>query len=90
VVGETIPDADIRLSNNVRSGAMRDGWDYVAVCDVQLIEQTDRAGLFLIEGEEVWIPWSQIDENSMLDEGEDGDIYIRRWIAIEKGLPFVD
>ena len=31
---------------------MRDGWDYVAICDVQLIDETDQAGLFLVEGED--------------------------------------
>jgi hypothetical protein len=34
---------------------MRDGWDYVAICDVELLEETDGAGLFSIEGEEIWI-----------------------------------
>ena len=68
---------------------MRDGWDYVAICDVELIEETDAAGLFLIEGEEVWLPWSQVDEESVPPEGEEGELYVRRWIAIEKDLPYV-
>lgn len=68
---------------------MRDGWDYVAICDVKLIEETDAAGLFLIEGEEVWLPWSQVDEESVPPEGEEGELYVRRWIAIEKDLPYV-
>ena len=69
---------------------MRDGWDYVAVCDVQLLEETERAGLFLIEEEEVWLPWTQVDEESVPREGEEGDLYVRRWIAIEKDLPWVN
>lgn len=68
--------------------AIRDNWDYVAICDVQLIESSDRAGLFLIEGEEVWLPWSQVDEDSVPEEGEEGDLYVRRWLAIERDLPF--
>ncbi len=68
---------------------MRDGWDYVAICDVELIDETDAAGLFLIEGEEVWLPWSQVDEESVPPEGEEGELYVRRWIAIEKDLPYV-
>ena len=68
---------------------MRDGWDYVAICDVELIEETDAAGLFLIEGEEVWLPWSQVDEESVPPDGEEGELYVRRWIAIEKDLPYV-
>lgn len=68
---------------------MRDGWDYVAICDVELIDETDSAGLFLIEGEEVWLPWSQVDEDTVPSEGEEGELYVRRWIAIEKDLPYV-
>lgn len=68
---------------------MRDGWDYVAICDVQLIDETDQAGLFLVECEEVWLPWSQVDESSISGEDEEGDVYVRRWIAIENDLPYV-
>lgn len=68
---------------------MRDGWDYVVICDVELIDETVQAGLFLIEGEEVWLPWSQVDEDSVPPEGEEGELYVRRWIAIEKDLPYV-
>ena len=67
---------------------MRDGWDYVAICDVGLLEESEGAGLFLIEGEEIWIPWSQIDESIVPEAGEEADLYVRRWIAIEKDLPF--
>lgn len=69
---------------------MRKNWDYVVVCDVTLVEEGDRAGLFSIEGEEVWIPWSQIDDGSLMEVDEEGDLYVRRWLAIENGLPFVD
>ena len=68
---------------------MRDGWDYVAICDVQFLEESDAAGLFLIEGEEVWLPWSQVDQDSVDYDGAEFDIYIRRWLADERDLPYV-
>ncbi|MCA9176740.1 MAG: hypothetical protein KDB14_19765 [Planctomycetales bacterium] len=70
--------------------AMRKNWDYVTVCDVTLLEQGEKAGLFLIEGEEFWIPWSQIDDSSLMEVDEEGDLYVRRWLAVENGLPFFD
>lgn len=67
---------------------MRDGWDYVAICDVRLIEETEAAGLFVVEGEEVWLPWSQIDEETVDFDGEETDLYVRRWLADERDLPY--
>lgn len=69
---------------------MRDSWDYVAVCDVRLIDETEAAGLFLIEGEEVWLPWSQIETEGVNYDGEDFDLYVRRWLADERDLPYVN
>ena len=69
--------------------AMRESWDYVAICDVQLVDETENAGLFLIEGEEVWLTWSQIDVPSVDFDGEDFELYVRRWLAEERDLPFV-
>jgi hypothetical protein len=69
---------------------MRKNWDYVTVCNIILLEEGEKAGLFLIECEEAWIPWSQIDDASLMNVEEEGDLYVRRWLAVENGLPFVD
>jgi len=51
---------------------------------------TDKALLVDIEGEEFWIPRSQIHEDSELYNsdhvGESGVLVIPRWLAEEKGL----
>jgi hypothetical protein len=50
---------------------------------------TDRAVLFVIEGEEVWIPKSQIspDDVDQYEPGDgDGSVSVSEWIANEKGL----
>jgi hypothetical protein len=40
-----------------------------------------------IEGEEIWIPKSQIHEDSeVYAKGTDGDLIITEWIAGKKGL----
>lgn len=52
----------------------------------RLIRQTDKAGLFLIEGDEHWLPWSQVDSEDVESNGDSGTIYIPRWLAEEKGL----
>ena len=67
---------------------LRDSWDYVAICDVALLDETDGAGLFAIEGEEIWLPWSQIDTQSVGYDGNDMDLYVRRWLANERDLPY--
>lgn len=39
------------------------------------------------DGEQVWIPRSQIGENSdVTEEGDNGELEITEWIATEKGL----
>jgi len=52
----------------------------------KLITQTERAGLFEIENDQYWIPWSQVDEGSIDTNGEEGPIYMTEWIAEQKGL----
>ncbi|MBR9800280.1 hypothetical protein GYB59_00640 [bacterium] len=54
--------------------------------DVLLRRSTGKAGLFLIEGEEFWIPWSQVLDGSVDKDGETGDLFITEWIAEQKGL----
>lgn len=55
--------------------------------DVLAIKETEYALLVVIEGEDVWIPFSQIDYSSEVqDEKDEGRLVVSEWIAREKGL----
>lgn len=56
--------------------------------DVTVLRTTDKAMLCDIEGQEVWIPVSQIDEDGtdISEEGDEGTLVIPEWLSIEKGL----
>lgn len=60
--------------------------EWVEFEDVEVLRSTDKAGHFLIDGEEYWIPWSQVDDNSVDGDGEVGTLIITEWIAEQKGL----
>ncbi len=54
---------------------------------VHAIKQTDLGLLCIIDGDEVWIPISQITSDSEVTEnGDEGTLAVKEWIAIEKGL----
>jgi hypothetical protein len=49
--------------------------------------ETEKALLVEIGGEELWIPKSQIhDDSEVYREGDTGKLVITEWIAREKGL----
>lgn len=51
------------------------------------IKQTDNALLVEVAGNEVWIPQSQIDDDSeVYGEGHSGELIVSEWIATQKGL----
>jgi hypothetical protein len=55
--------------------------------DVEAIRETDAALLCLIAGREVWIPKSQIhDDSEVWGEEQEGTLVIPEWLAKEKGL----
>ena len=55
--------------------------------DVHCIRSTVAAALVVIEGEEFWIPASQIEEESEVRrDGDEGTLVIRMWCARQKGL----
>ena len=58
--------------------------------EVRVRATTDKAALLEFhdyDDEEIWIPWSQIEDNGEdLIKGYDGEIYITTWIAEQKGL----
>ena len=51
------------------------------------IKATDKALLVLVEGQEVWIPQSQIhDDSEVWKAGDEGTLIIPDWLAVEKEL----
>ncbi len=59
----------------------------VTLADVKVLRATDKALLCEIDGAHHWIPQSQIDDDSEIwKAGDEGDLVISEWIAIEKGL----
>lgn len=54
--------------------------------NVTLLRETDKAILIEVRGEEMWIPFSQIDEITRYPSVSAVDVVMKRWIAREKGL----
>jgi len=64
-------------------------WDSVTYVEIEvdeIIKETELAVLCVIDGEEVWLPRSQIDGGDDLDEGFSGTIQLADWLARERGL----
>jgi len=59
---------------------------WILVSDATLIRSSDKAGLYKIDGDEYWIPWSQIRDDSVDRDGESGDLWITEWIADQKEI----
>ena len=61
----------------------------VIISEVTLIRSTEKAGMYRdTEGNEFWIPWSQLRDDSVDKDGETGDIRIPLWLAEEKELDY--
>jgi len=60
----------------------------VTFYDVDILHTTDLALLCRIEGENVWIPFSQLirEENEIWEKGDTGTLVITQWIAEQKNL----
>lgn len=68
-------------------GRGADRYEPVEIHDVTVKYETDGALLVVADGEEVWIPKSQIDDDSeVYAKGTSGTLIIPRWLAREKGL----
>ncbi len=64
-----------------------DRYEQVEIYIAKVVKTTDKAALCIVEDEEVWLPWSLIDEGSDIEtEGDSGVAYIPEWLAEEKGL----
>jgi hypothetical protein len=59
---------------------------YVYITVDEILCETEKALLCLIEGEEVWLPLSHIEENDLRVGELDCEIGITEFIAREKGL----
>jgi hypothetical protein len=54
--------------------------------DVLCLQETDKALLCLIDGEETWVPQSQILEDSeVYAKGHEGTLVVTKWFAHKKG-----
>lgn len=62
--------------------------EYVKLEDVTLIRSTEKAGLFDIDGDEHWIPWSCVEENEddVAMDGQQGTIHVVSWFVEKEGL----
>ena len=55
--------------------------------DVEVIAQTDKAILCRINGDEKWIPQSQVHDNSEIwNKGDEGTLVVTLWWAVKAGL----
>lgn len=64
---------------------------YVEVYVDECLRTSDKAALLVIDGDEHWVPFSQIEDNEEpLKEGYSGQLYLTRWICDEKGIEYSD
>ena len=64
---------------------------YVEVEIDECLRVTEKAALLEIEGEEFWVPYSQIEDNGEdLERGFRGTLYLSKWICEEKGIECFD
>ena len=64
---------------------------YVEVEVDECLRTTDAAALLVIDGEEHWVPFSQIEDNGEpLEEGYSGQLYLTRWICDQKEISYSD
>ncbi len=54
--------------------------------DVTCIRDTDKAILVAVEGEEVWVPRSVVDDTSEVQKkGDKGELTVAEWFAQKQG-----
>jgi hypothetical protein len=57
-----------------------------AIPGVEAITETDKALLVIIDDEQVWVPLSQIsDESEVMGKGDYGTLVVTSWFAQRKG-----
>lgn len=66
---------------------MTDFANKVSFENVRAIRDSGKALLCVIDGAEVWVPHSQIDDDSQVYQaGHEGTLVISEWLATAKGL----
>lgn len=61
--------------------------DEVRIPNVVGKHETEKAVLCVIDGEEKWIPKSQIsDDSDVYGKGHEGDLIVTEWFAKKEGL----
>lgn len=79
-------DYDRRQRTRGKSGRMNFE-DTCTIEDVAVRRETTLALLCVIDGEEHWIPKSQIDDDSEVYEmGTEGKLVVSQWIADQRGI----
>jgi hypothetical protein len=59
----------------------------VRIDDVSCVRETDAALLCIVDGEEHWIPKSQVhDDSAVFEAGHEGTLVVTQWIAEQKEL----
>lgn len=59
----------------------------VRINGASCLKATDKAILVEIDGQQYWIPQSQVtDDSEVWREGDEGTLVITDWIATQKGL----
>lgn len=62
--------------------------DKVRIEGVECLRDSPKAILCRIDGEEKWIPQSQVDDDSeVYKAGDEGTLVVSAWLAEQKGLP---
>ena len=66
---------------------MPDFKDKIRIDDVLIKKATTKAVLCSIDGDDIWILLSQLDDDSEIwKEGDEGTLVISDWIAAQKGI----
>ncbi len=60
--------------------------DMIEVEDLEFLHETDSAILVEYDGEEVWLPLSQIEWDGDAEKGDSITVTMPEWLAEEKGL----
>lgn len=61
--------------------------DTHSIDDVECTKETKDAILCVIDGKSIWIPKSQVhDDSEVYKDGDSGTLVITQWIAEQKGL----
>jgi hypothetical protein len=63
---------------------------YVEVEYDEFIRETEKVGLFRIDGHEQWLPWSQIEDGQDFEKGVGGTVSMTKWIADQKAIEYIE